>query len=494
MDVAPHPAGTLEFTSDSDRRRLARLASRGEAMRLATGVYAVGATLPPAAVVRHHLLDVVARTWPGAVLVGRSAFAGGVPVDGVLYVSHHELDRAGLLSLSGGVTVVASPGPPPLPGDMAMPSGLHLSGIARGFVENIDGRGRRPRYRAGTVATEDRIDDLARLGGAGQIRNALGQLDVIAGSFDTRAVEAVRQRLAAVLGTISGNVQSERLAARLSGEPFDQHRLDMLGTVVEGLAARAPITLPAAGPAERWEWLPFYEAYFSNFIEGTEFGVDAAKRIAVEGEVPADRPADAHDVAATFRLVSDPADRARAPNSGDELVDMLRERHMTLMAVRRDKHPGMFKSIPNFAGGYQFVDPDLVVGTLKRGFELLRPVHEPLARAVAMMVLVTECHPFHDGNGRVARLFANAELTSANEVRIVIPTSFRNDYLAGLNGVSNGSNGQGLAAILAFAQRWTAAVDWSTYDVAREIIEASNGFLDPGVAERTERRLKLPTP
>jgi len=68
----------------------------------------------------------------------------------------------------------------------------------------------------------------------------------------------------------------------------------------------------------------------------------------------------------------------------------------------------MFKSIPNFAGGYQFVDPDLVVGTL--------------------------------------------------------------------------------------AQRWTAAVDWSTYDVAREIIEASNGFLDPGVAERTERRLKLPAP
>ncbi len=51
-----------------------------------------------------------------------------------------------------------------------------------------------------------------------------------------------------------------------------------------------------------------------------------------------------------------------------------------------------------------------------------------------MMALVTECHPFDDGNGRAARLMANAELSAAGQVRLVIPTVFRNnDLLARCN-------------------------------------------------------------
>lgn len=492
MNVAPNPAGTLAFAEHSDRKHLARLAKRGEAVRLDTGVYVVGATLPLEAVTSHHLLAVVAHFWPEAVLMGRSAFSGGKPVDGVVYISHHALNRPVTRRLAGGVSVIASPGPAALPGDMPMPSGLHLSGVARGLVENIHGRGRPPRFRAGTGAVEDRIDDLARQGGAGRVRTALEQLDVIAGSFDPAAVEAVRQRLAGVLGTVGADARSERLKARFAGAPFDQHRLDMLATLLRALASRAPVTTPVAGPDDRWAWLPFYEAYFSNFIEGTEFGVDEARRIAVGGDIPDDRPADAHDVAATFRLVADPVGRSRTPSTGDEFVEHLKDRHRALMAAREDMQPGVFKDIPNYAGGYQFVDPDLVEGTLTRGFDLLDPVHEPFARAMAMMVLITECHPFYDGNGRVARMFANAELTAANEVRIIVPTSYRSDYLAGLNSVSNGGNGQSLVAILHFAQRWTAAIDWSTYEGALTNIESTHGFLDPGVADRTGQRLRLP--
>jgi Fic family protein len=239
--------------------------------------------------------------------------------------------------------------------------------------------------------------------------------------------------------------------------------------------------------------LPFFESYFSNFIEGTQFGVEEARRIAIDGEVPAARPQDAHDIAATYRIASDPVLSKTVPTSGDQLLELLAERHSTLMAARDDKRPGQFKRIQNYAGGYAFVAPEMVRGTLLRGFDAIAPVTDPLQRAVAVMLLVTEAHPFDDGNGRIARLFANAELAVAGQVRIIIPTVYRNNYLAGLVGVSNGAgDGQTLHSVLDFAQRWTAMVDWSSYERANADLLSVNAYLDSGVAESSGVRLRLP--
>jgi hypothetical protein len=267
----------------------------------------------------------------------------------------------------------------------------------------------------------------------------------------------------------------------------------MLDRLIETVRERAPRPVPETLPTSRWEWLPFFEAYFSNFIEGTEFGVEEARRISLEGLVPPDRPADAHDVSATYELVRDPYGRTTVPANGDELVALLLERHAVLMAARPDKHPGEFKTRLNFAGGYQFVEPNLVIGTLHHGFDRMKQLVDPFARAVVMMALVTDCHPFDDGNGRIARLMVNAELSRAGEVRICIPTVYRNDYLNSLSGFSNGAgSGESLIAVLEFAQRWTAAVDWSTYDSAREVLTDCNAFLEPRMADQNNQRLLLP--
>lgn len=491
-DVAP-PTGELVFATRANRSRLSRQAQAGNALRLAPGVYVVGSTLPPEQVAHHHRLDIIGHVWPGAVIMGRSALSGAMPVDGWLHIAHPDPPRAAPLTLPG-VTVGVEIGPSALPGDMPMPASLALSGDARRLVENIDVRGRRARSRAGTVAVEDYIDELARSGGRGRIQRVLNELDVISGAFDPRRVQAARARLIAVLGTRTDGVRSARLAARLSGNPYDRRRLDRLEDVLGVLSSSAPHDRAAGGPPERWEWLSFFEAYFSNFIEGTEFGVEEARRIAVDRVTPNERPADAHDVAATYRLARDPEDSARVPATSDELLQLLLHRHAVLMAARPDKHPGQFKTRENYAGGYQFVEHDLVIGTLQQGFERLAHVVDPMARAVAMMVLVTECHPFDDGNGRVARLMANAELSHAGQVRIVIPTSLRNNYIAALSAISNGmGDGQSLVAVLDFAQRWTASIDWRSFDRAHDQIEESNGYVDPAVAESSGRRLHLPT-
>ncbi len=495
MKVAPgaSPAGVLEFGTTATRTRQAKA---GRAMRLAPGIYAVGATLPPDAVARHHYMAIVARVWPSAVVSDRSAFSGG-PSGGWLFIRHPNPPRRSDLRMPG-LTISVQDGPGPLPGDMPLPHGLYLSGVVRGLIENVTGRGRppldRPARAAGTTEVEDRIDALARDGGAGRIRNVLADLDLIKGNFDSTAVETVRARLAELLGTFAGRAPSSpRLQARLAGEPFDASRIAVLEALVEGLGTIPPVPAPALGGADQWRWLPFFEAYFSNFIEGTEFGVEEARRIAMEGEVPAARPQDAHDVSATYGIVSNPRLAAQRAQSGTELLDLLREQHAVLMGARPDKHPGQFKQVRNYAGGYQFVEPELLPGTLKRGFDVLSPVTDPLHRAVAMMFLITECHPFDDGNGRVARIAANAELTATGQIRIVIPTVYRNNYLAGLSAVSNrAGRGEALVAVLRFAQRWVAAVDWTDFEIAHAEIQATNGYLDPGLAESSGQRLRLP--
>lgn len=232
---------------------------------------------------------------------------------------------------------------------------------------------------------EDRLDELARTGGVGRIRTLLAQLDVIAGTLSARPVELSGHGWAELLGTITGSTPaSARLAAGLQGEPFDAHRLELLTALVTTLGRTAPLPRPALG---------------DSWTEGTEFGVDEARRTAVEGGLSAARPQDAHDVAATYRLVVDAELSRQTPDSGAELMDLLRARHAVLMAARPDKRPGEFKAQDNYVGGYRFVEPDLLIGSLRRGFEALGSLTDPLHRAIGMMFLITECHPFDDGMG-----------------------------------------------------------------------------------------------
>lgn len=503
--VKPPPEaryGQLEFVETAaDSARLSRLARSARAWRLSPGVFAVGAdqALPPGRLVRHHLAAIIGHFWPGAVLSGRSAWAGPTPVNGWVFVTHHDPERRADLTVAD-VTVAVERGPVALGGDIALPGDIYQPSDARGLVDNVSTRGRpavvRPARRAGTEAVENRIDELARQGGAGAVRQALDQLDAIEGHFDARPVEQVRTRLRAVAGTLSGDLEpvSARLQARLAGTPYDQHTLDLLANVIRTLDRSAPPVRPALAPAERWQELPFFEAYFSNFIEGTVFGVEEARRIAVGGEEPVARPEDAHDVAATYRIAADSQWSSKVATSGEHLLDMLRDVHARLMAVRADVRPGQFKQLPNFAGGHQFLAPELVSGTLLRGWDQLAELTDAFSRAVALMFLLTECHPFDDGNGRVARLLVNGELSAGGQVRIVIPTAYRNDYLAALTAASNGAgSGEPLRTMLDFAHKWTAAVDWSSYDHAHADVLSSNAYEDPGAAERTGLRLRLPS-
>ena len=276
------------------------------------------------------------------------------------------------------------------------------------------------------------------------------------------------------------------------GLPYDAARMETFETLRLAVEGIAPITRPESKPYASSETiLPFFEVYFSNFIEGTEFEVEEASAIVFGGKIPKLRPQDAHDILGTYRIVADRKLMSRTPKDPVAFSSLLRSFHAQIMAKRPTTMPGQFKKVANRAGATFFVSPELVEGTLQRGFEIARSIRTPFGRAVFMMFLISEIHPFLDGNGRTARIFMNMELVAAQEQRIIIPTIYRNDYIGALKGMSHNKRAETLVRVLDFSQKYTGSIDWSEMQGAHTQLDVTHAFYDPADAETRGLRLRV---
>jgi len=157
-------------------------------------------------------------------------------------------------------------------------------------------------------------------------------------------------------------------------------------------------------------------------------------------QLQAQRPEDAHDIRETYRLIVDPNISGDVGKNISNFFDLLKRHHSRMMASRPSVEPGVFKKKNTELGSRVFVAPELVEETLARGWSASRSLPSPSARAFYLLFVVSEVHPFIDGNGRISRLGMNAELERANQSRLVIPTSFRNDYLTVLEALTLNGN------------------------------------------------------
>lgn len=472
---------------------------RGQLRRIARGVVTDELAGTIESVVLAHLYELVARLLPGAVVTDRSAVVGGpIHTDGglVLHVAHPTRRRD--LQLPG-LTVAVRSGPGPVEGDQVFHHDqLHLASQARVLVDNA----RLSRTGADGVARtldrvelEDRIEHWASVYDEARLARLRGDVERVGELLAEQDLAAhVTELLGAAQGTRPDvELSGAALTARRDGVPVDRRRLAKFDALLARLQQRAPSPLPTtAAGAPRRAVLPFFEAYFSNFIEGTEFEIDEAARIVFDGEVPPARPEDAHDILGTYRVVADEILMASPPADGEQLLVTLQRVHTTIMGLRPEAHPGRFKVIANRVGAYSFVQPTEVIGTLHAGWKRVRLLDDPFARAVLAMYVISEVHPFDDGNGRVARVLMNMELAAAHQSRVVIPTVSRLDYLASLRAMSANDAPDALISVLGFAQRWTSRVDWGSVAAATAALDQTNALQDAGLAEREGLRLVLP--
>ena len=444
------------FASAASSLENARAIKAGRLRKVAPKLFTDDLKSPAEEIVRRHRLEIAAHFYPGAIISHRSALENNVSPGGRLH-----------LTLPGAVAPVrqlpgleiriwrgpaAQCGPNALPNDSRIPvaEGLELfqSGQVRAVLENLQiarAHGDDEPKTLSDKQLELWLDRYLRIFGWRWLKELHEQAQGLAARLNwPRELQELNQIVAAIRGEKNGRrLTTEVLRSRSHRKPFDPERLTLFGTLQARLAAERFAELPRPAAPE-FENRAFWEAYFSNFIEGTKFTVEEARAIVYDPQAAKalehKRPDDAHEVRETYRLIIDPKISGEVPRDASHLLELLKRRHARMMASRLAIEPGVFKKTNNEFGSRVFVAPELVTETLARGWQAIHDLPHATARALYMLFLIAEVHPFNDGNGRISRLGMNAELEAAGQARLVLSTSLRNDYLTVLEALTANGN------------------------------------------------------
>lgn len=478
---APLPPVLFPGANSTERRRLAELKAAGRIRSVGPRLYVSVPEADTTTTLRQTWSTIVARLFPDALITHRTALEFRPSPAGEIFInasSNREVTYPGLV-----LKFIRGPGPL---GDDAYVLTLRSSSLPRAFLENLSA-GRSAESRVVPIEDlEARLEKLLHLGGEAEINRLRERAREIADELGWKAAfKRLDALVGALLGTRTGKVSSAIARARAAGEPFDAPCLERMQLLFADL--RAPMTevVDSFAAPDHVRNKAFFEAYFSNYIEGTTFEVTEAEAIIFDKKIPPNRPKDAHDVAGTFEIVSDQGEMRRTPSELDAFIQLLRSRHATMMAQRPEAEPGQFKTEPNRAGETRFVHPDYVRGTLRKGWELYRGLEAGLPRAIFMAFLVSDVHPFVDGNGRISRLMMNAELVAVGQSTIIIPTVFRDDYLQALRALSRRNRPGPFIQAMIRAQAFSH-LEFSPYPSILKALTRRNWFREPDEARIVE--------
>lgn len=486
----PGQTGQVVVSKAENRTAIHRAVRAGRLRKLAPKIYSSNFEDTPDKIIRSNCWAIAGALFPGALIADRTALEQKPAEDGSVFLV---TDRRTTDVVLPGVAFRPRRGHAPVEGyDLPFVEGLWMSSQARALLDNLRPSRQRGHVRAtlSRAEIEQFLERVLRHAGADVLNRLRDEARALAPAL---GMEGRAEELGALVGGLLGTrevaLQTGPARALSQGEGYDPDRLELFELLRAALAVH-PFAERRARAGNLY--LPFFESYFSNFIEGTEFEVGEAYAIVYEGRIPKGRPEDAHDILGTFRLLSDAREMSVAAEDGESFIDLLRRRHAMIMGGRPDKSPGHFKSEANRAGATLFVEPELVVGTLRRGFGNLPTLVHPLARAIYAMFMVSEVHPFADGNGRVARAMMNAELCRAGFERIIVPSVYRTEYLQSLRALTHNHRPEPLISVMDYAQRFAAAADFSDYGAAVRQLEKCHAFAAPGDVMGGGTKLILP--
>ncbi len=474
------PAALQFARTQREQESLARRARKGELRRLAPKVYIDAACTDLATLLRTQLLPLLEFLYPGQVLAHRNALSL-LPDNGHVYLIA-PIANARKVEL-GPLTVHLLPGDTGTGTEPVLPRFKRMT-EARVLLESEAGaKTRRGRQK---FLTAEEIEAVlvkhlirGKERGLNTLRDEARACADALGMAD--AFTALNRKISALLasGPAAGVLRSAAGIAHAAREPFDAGCLARCEQFAAYLRRQEFALLPFAYENAAWRNLAFFEAYFSNYIEGTEMTVQEAQQVVFEHRDLPQRSGDSHDVRGCFELCADLEEMSYVPRDAQGFLSVLRSRHRVLLRGRLDMRPGEFKISNNRAGDTVFVAPECVEGTLARGFELCRAVDDGFRRALLIHFLVTDVHPMQDGNGRLARILMNAELVAAGQHKIIVLNVMREDYLNGQRHATRAANFRTITKVLYQLHHYTAALPATLHDDLLERLEHDGAFRAP---------------
>lgn len=470
----------------SESRRITGLLKEKQIRKIAPRLYTSNLKESPATIVKRNWYRILAHLFPQALLSHRSALEFKPTSKGHIFLTRSYPSNIKM----PGLTVHFLKGFPKIEGDNPFFENLYASQEARAFLENLQEtrKGSQEPKCLPVSELEERLEMIIRARGEqglNSLRDKGREISAALGMM--KEFKKLNQLISDLLATgKSKRLTSPIAIARSQGEPFDPARIKLLEGLYEELAGKVFPEYKPSASVKGYKTFAFFEGYFSNYIEQTEFTVSEAKEIVLtETPMPA-RDEDSHDILGTYRIVSDKKEMSTWPSTPEGFLDLLRTRHAVLLGARTSKRPGEFKDKNNRAGTTEFVDWSLVNGTLKKGFDWYTLLKDSFAKAVYMMFLVSEVHPFLDGNGRIARVMMNAELSSKGLCKIMIPTVYREDYMGALRKLTRQQIADPYIRMLARAYEFSATLNQESIDNMEEYLVACDAFKEP-----SEGKLKI---
>lgn len=469
----------LEVVVGSTEVRSSKQVKSGRLRKIATRVYTTNMDDSPEDIIRRNVFYILGQLYPHAVISHRSAFELKPTNEGDIFLTYKYTKKITL----PGITVHLLQGPMGTDHDMPFIENLYISSTERRMLENLQKGRTRGRISKCLPKTyiEENLEKMLVVNGEAGINEFRDRAKEIAKQLNmTEEFETLNSIIGALLSTKpSGILTADSAFARAQGVPFDQERIKLFETLFETLNKEYfPVINEQNISTTAFRNFAFFESYFSNYIEGTEFEIEDAYRIIETGQPMLARNADSHDVLGTFQIVASRREMRRTPSTANELIEILQDRHRIMMAARPDRNPGKFKMQNNHAGDSHFVDYTLVRGTLIKGFDFYKALTSPFAKALFILFMISEIHPFKDGNGRISRIMMNAELVHADQSKIIIPTVFREDYLNGLRRLTRKGDPSVIIRAMSRVRLFSAKIIGENFDETRRYLEGTNAFKD----------------
>lgn len=459
--------------------QISKLLKSGAIRKIAPRVYSPNLDEPVEGIIRRNLFQILGKLYPATILSHRSAFEFQPTKSGQLFLTTSYTKKVNL----PGVTLQFLEGASPIEGDNKFSGELYVSQRARAFLENLQAS-----KKLGSASKclslleiEERLEQIIRINGEDEINKLRDEARVISEKLMMqKEFEKLNRLIGALLTTKTSKILSSPLAtARAFGKPYDPARVELFETLFRELKQTVftfredKNTTPTS-----FRNFAFFESYFSNYIEGTVFEIDEARKIIQTNKTLPARNEDSHDVLGTYQIVSNKKEMQITPSTAEEFLKIISFRHSILLSARAAKTPGLFKDKNNFAGSTAFVDFNLVRGTLIQSYDFYRALDHPFSKAAYIMFVMSEVHPFLDGNGRIARIMMNAELVKAGQSKIIIPTVFREDYLGALKKFTKQRKCDTYIKMLQRAHEFSANVYAEKMDNMQAYLTSCNAFIE----------------